>query len=352
LHRFGRRHESERRALHGPMTTARGKTMTASRAAIALVAMLSIWPCGIHQARADDYPSRPIRLVVPAPPGGILDLLARLLSQNLEQSLGQPVVVENRGAAGGNLGVELVAKAPPDGYSLCLIQVGNVAANPYLYKDLAFDPLRDLAPVATLASSPEIVTAYPGLPANNLSQLIALAKKEPGKLSYGSAGVGTSTHLGAALFEQMSGTKLLHVPYHGMGPALLDLIAGRVQLAFSGLAPIKSDLQAGTLKALAVARSTRLKAAPTIPTADESGLPGYEFITWFGVVAAGRTPAPIVQKLNAAINAMLKRPEIDQRFSDLGMEPLVETPAAFSTLIQKDYKKYGAMIKAAHIQTN
>ncbi len=303
-------------------------------------------------ASADTYPSRPIRLVVPAPPGGILDILARILSDNLGRSLGQAVVVENRGAAAGNLGVELVAKAAPDGYSLCLIQVGNVAADPHLYKDLSFDAVRDLAPVATLASSPEIVVANPALPANNLTQLIALAKKEPDKLSFGSAGVGTSTHLGAALFEQMTGTKLLHVPYHGMGPAILDLTAGRVQLAFSGLAPIKGGLETRALKALAVARSTRLKAAPNIPTADEAGLPGYEFITWFGVVTTAGTPSPIVQKLNAASNAILTKPEIVQRLSELGMEPLVDTPAAFSALIQRDYEKYGAMIKAAHIQIN
>jgi tripartite-type tricarboxylate transporter receptor subunit TctC len=326
--------------------------MTTSRVAAVLLAALAISTCAIHPTLADDYPSRPIRLVVPATPGGILDILARLLSERLDHSLGQPVVVENRPAAAGNLGVELVTKAAPDGYSLCLIQVGNVAANPHLYKDLSFDPLRDLAPVATVASSPEIVVAYAGLSANSLAELIALAKREPGKLSYGSAGVGTSTHLGAELFAQMSGTKLLNVPYHGMGPAILDLAAGRVQLAFSGLAPIKSGLESGSLKALAVARSTRLKAAPAIPTADEAGLPGYEFITWFGVEATAGTPPSIVQELNTAINTILETPDIKQRFLELGMEPLAETPAAFSARIQKDYEKYGAMIKAAHIEVN
>ena len=326
--------------------------MTISRVAAILFATLALGLCVIHDACANDYPSRPIRLIVPAPPGGILDILARLLSERLDRTLGQPVVVENRPAAAGNLGVELVAKAAPDGYSLCLIQVGNVAANPHLYKDLSFDPLRDLAPVAALASSPEIVVAYPGVPANNLSELIALAKREPGQLSYGSAGVGTSTHLGAELFAQMSGTKLLNVPYHGMGPAILDLIAGRVQLAFSGLAPIKGGLEAGSLKALAIAQPTRLEAAPAIPTADESGLTGYEFITWFGVEATADTPTTIIQKLNAAINSILEEPDIKQRFIELGMEPLAETPAALSVRIQKDYEKYGAMIKAAHIEVN
>jgi tripartite-type tricarboxylate transporter receptor subunit TctC len=307
--------------------------------------------CGAARAAdADDYPSRPIHLIVPATPGGISDILARLLSDNLNRIFGQSVIVENRGAAGGNLGVEMVAKADPDGYSLALIQVGNVAINPYLYKDLSFDPLHDLLPVAAIASSPQIVTAYPGLAANNLTGLIALAKQEPGKLSYGSAGIGTSTHLGAELLAQMAGVKLLHVPYRGMGPALLDLTAGRVQLAFVGLAPIKSSLESGALKALAVAQSSRLKAAPTVPSADESGLPGYEFITWFGVVTTHGTPPAIVEKLNTAINSILDMPPIRQRFLDFGMEPLVESPSDFSVRIQKDYEKYGTMIRAAQIK--
>jgi tripartite-type tricarboxylate transporter receptor subunit TctC len=326
--------------------------MAMLRAPATVFVVAAIWSYAVLGTWAGDYPTRPIRLIVPAAPGGLSDFLARLLSEYLDHALGQPVVVENRPAAGGNLGVEIVAKAPSDGYSLGLIQVGNVAINPYLYKDLAFDPLRDLEPVASVANSPQIVTAYPGVPANNLSELIALAKQEPGKLSYGSAGVGTSTHIGAVLLEQMSGIKLLHVLYRGMGPALIDLTAGRVQLAFIGLGAIKSNLEAGTLKALALAQPTRLAAAPTIPTADESGLPGYEFNTWFGVVTTTGTPAAVVQKLNAAINELLEKPETKQRFSDLGMEPLAATSAAFAARIQKDYEKYGAMIKAAHVELN
>lgn len=324
--------------------------MTLSQLATALVVGAALWSGPALADEAGDYPNRPIRLIVPAAPGGISDILARVLGDNLNRMFGQSVVVENRGAAGGNLGVEMVAKAEPDGYSLSLIQVGNVAINPYLYKDLSFDPLHDLQPVAAVASSPQIVTAYPALPANNLTELIALAKQEPGKLSYGSAGIGTSTHLGAELLAQMAGVKLLHVPYRGMGPALIDLTAGRVQLAFVGLAPIKASLESGTLKALAVAQSSRLKAAPTIPTADEAGLPGYEFITWFGVVTTHGTQPAIVEKLNTAINSILDTPAIRQRLFDLGMEPLVKSPAAFSTRIQKDYEKFGVMIKAAQIK--
>jgi tripartite-type tricarboxylate transporter receptor subunit TctC len=320
--------------------------------ATAVLIGTSLCSSSVCNAYAEDYPDRPIRLVVPAVPGGISDILARILADDLNKMFGQPVVVDNRGAAGGNVGVEIVAKAPPDGYSLALIQVGNVAINPHLYKDLPFDPLHDLVPVASVASSPQIVTAYPGLPANNLTELIALAKREPGSLSYGSAGVGTSTHLGAELLAQMAGVKLLHVPYRGMAPALLDLTAGRLQLAFVGLAPIKSSLDSGALKALAVAQASRLKAAPSIPSADEAGLPGYEFITWFGVVTTQGTPSAVVQKLNTTINAILDKPEVRQRLFDLGMEPLAESPAAFSARIQKDYEKFGAMIKAAGIEAN
>jgi tripartite-type tricarboxylate transporter receptor subunit TctC len=324
--------------------------MVASRIALFLVAGLAL-SCGAPQAAsADDYPSRPIHMIVPAAPGGISDILARLVADHLGQMFGQSIVVENRAAAGGNLGVDMVAKAAPDGYSLCLIQVGNVAINPHLYKDMAFDPLHDLAPVAPVANSPQIVTAYPGVPANNLAELVALAKKEPGQLSYGSAGIGTSTHLGGELLAQMTGIKLLHVPYRGMGPALIDLTAGRVQLAFVGLAAIKSALENGSLKALAVAQSTRLKAAPAIPSADEAGLPGYEFITWFGIVTTRGTPDAIIQKLNGAVNAVLQMDDIKQRMFEFGMEPLVETPAAFSARMQKDYDKYGAMIQAAQIK--
>ena len=301
-------------------------------------------------AEADDYPNHPIRLIVPAAPGGILDILARLTADDLDKTFGQRVIVDNRGGASGNLGPDMVAKAPPDGYSLCLIQIGNVAANPHLFKDLTFDPLRDLQPVAPVASSAQIVTAYPGLPAKNLTELLALARQAPGTISYGSAGVGTSAHLGAALLEEMGHVKLLHVPYRGMAPALVDLTAGRVQLAFIGLAGIRSGLETGSLKALAVAQSTRLKAAPDIPSADEAGLPGYEFIAWFGVVTTGGTSPAIVQKLNSAINAMLKKPAIDQRLADNGMEPMIESPAAFAARIQSDYEKFGKIIREAGIK--
>lgn len=325
--------------------------MSSSRLVMAACAVWGLLLAGRSQpATAQDYPSKSIRLVVPAAPGGISDLLARLLSDHLNRAFGQPVVVENRGGAGGNVGADLVAKAAPDGYSLCLVQIGNLAINPHLYKDMPFDALTDLVPVALVASSPIVVTATPSLPANNLSQLIALAKREPGKLNYGSAGVGTSTHLAGELLAQMAGIHLVHVPYRGMGPALVDLAAGRTQLSFVGLALLKGHLEDGTLKALAVAQSKRLAAAPTIPTADEAGLPGYEFVTWFGVVTTRGVLPAIVNRLNGEINAMLKEPAVDKRLQEAGMVPMIESPEAFAARIKKDYDKYGAIIKAANIK--
>lgn len=324
--------------------------MVLSRLSAFVLAGMILWSGATRSADAEDYPNRPIHLIVPAAPGGISDVLARLISKDLSEKFGQSVVVENRSGTGGNQGVEIVARAAPDGYSLCLIQIGNVAISPYLFKDLGFDPLHDLLPIAAVASSPQIVTAYPGLPANNLSELISLAKREPGQLSYGSAGIGTSTHLGGELLAQMAGVKLLHVPYRGMAPAVIDLTAGRLQLAFVGLAATKGELDSGALKALAVSQASRLKAAPTIPTADESGLPGYEFITWFGVIAPQGTPPAIVEKLNSAINSILESPNMRQRFYDLGMDPLIESPSDFALRIKKDYEKFGAIIKAAQIK--
>lgn len=325
--------------------------MNSSRSVLVAFATCMILLAVLSQpATAQDYPRKSIRLVVPAAPGGISDLLARLLSDHLNRAWGQPVVVENRGGAGGNLGVDLVAKAAPDGYSLSLIQIGNVAINPHLYKDMPFDALTDLVPVASVASSPVIVTATPSLPANSLGELIALAKREPGKLNYGSAGVGTSTHLAGELLAQMTGIQLVHIAYRGMGPALVDLVAGQTQLSFVGLAVIRSHLESGTLKALAVAQSKRLAAAATIPTADEAGLPGYEFITWFGIVTTNGAPPAIVKKLNSEINAMLKEPAVVKRLQDNGMDPMIESPQAFAARVRKDYDKYGGIIKAANIK--
>src|SRR5262245_38932082 len=263
-------------------------------------------------AFAQDYPTRPIRLIVVTAAGGLMDVAARVTADNVGKALGQRVVVENRPGSGGNLGAEAVAKAEPDGYTLGLIQLGNVAINPYVYTGMTFDPLNDLAPVAPVTSSAILVVANAGLPANDLRDLIALAKREPGKLSYASGGPGTAPHLAGEMFKTMAGVDILHVPYRGVGPAVTDLTGGHVQLTFAGWGAVRSAVEAKLAKVLAVAQSKRLAAAPQFPTSAESGLAGYEFATWFGIVAPRGTPAPMIATLAQHIHAMQDDPQVQR----------------------------------------
>ena len=242
-----------------------------------------------------------------------MDVAARVAAESLDKSLGQRLVIENRSGSGGNIGAEAVAKAEPDGYTLGLIQIGNVAINPYVYPDMTFDPFTDLVPVAPLTSSAILVVANAKVPANDLRELIALAKREPGKLSYGSAGNGTAPHLAGEMFKAAAGVDILHVPYRGAGPAVNDTVGGHVQLTFVGLGAVRGPVDAGLLKILAVAQSQRLKSAPQYPTSAEAGLPGYEFVTWFGIVAPKGTPAPVIAKLVQHIHAMQDDPEVQQQ---------------------------------------
>lgn len=301
-------------------------------------------------AAGQAYPAKPIRMVVPAAAGGVSDILARVTADHLSRALGQPVIVDNRGGAGGNLGADIVAKAQPDGYSLCLISLGNVAINPFLMKDMPFDALTDLVPVAPVAVLPQVVVATSSLPANNLKELIGLAKREPGKLNYGSAGHGTTTQLAAELLAQMGGIQLVHVPYRGAAPAVVDVAAGQVQLAFVGLASAQPLLATGRIKILAVAADKRLSAAPDIPTSAEAGLPGYEFSTWFGLVTSRGTPTEIVAQLNHHVQAMFDEPAVQKRLLEGGLEPLRDSPEEFGARIKRDNAKFAAIIKAAGLK--
>jgi tripartite-type tricarboxylate transporter receptor subunit TctC len=300
--------------------------------------------------RAEDYPAKPIRLVVVTAAGGLMDVAARVAVEYLGKSLGQPIIIENRPGVGGNVGTESVVRATPDGYTLGLVQLGNIAINPYVYPDMTFDPLKDLAPVAPVTSSAILVVANAKLPANNLTELIALAKKEPGKLSYGSAGPGTAPHLAGEMFKAMAGVDILHVPYRGAGPAVNDTIGGHVQMTFVGLGAVRGPVEAGSLKILAAAQSQHLTMAPQIPTSAESGLPGYEFITWFGVVAPKATPRPIIDKLVQHIHAMQDDPEVQARLAQGGLEPLKESPEQFATRMKSDYERFGPIVKAANLK--
>ncbi len=302
------------------------------------------------RTRADDYPSKPIRLIVVTASGGLMDVAARVLAESLDKSLGQRLVIENRGGSGGNLGTEAVVKADPDGYTLGFIQIGNVAINPYVYPNMGFDPLTDLMPVAPVTSSAILVVANAKVPVNNLKELIALAKKEPGKLSYGSAGNGTAPHLAGEMFKTEAGVNILHVPYRGAGPAVNDTIGGHVQLTFVGLGIVRSPADAGLLKILAVAQDHRLKDAPQYPTSAEAGLPGYEFVTWFGVVAPKGTPRPIIDKLVKHIHLMQDDPAVQKRLAAGGLEALKETPEQFGARMRRDHDRFRDIVKAANLK--
>jgi tripartite-type tricarboxylate transporter receptor subunit TctC len=301
-------------------------------------------------AQAEDYPAKPIRLIIPTAAGGLMDVAARVLADSLDKSLGQRLVIENRSGSGGNIGAEAVAKAEPDGYTLGLMQIGNVAINPYVYPDMGFDPLTDMIPVAPVTSSAILVVANAKVPAKDLKELIALAKREPGKLSYGSAGNGTAPHLAGEMFKAAAGIDILHVPYRGAGPAVNDTIGGHVQMTFVGLGAVRAPVDAGMLKILAVAQPTRLKDAPQYPTSAEAGLPGYEFVTWFGVLAPKGTPAAIVDKLVKHIHAMQDDPEVQKKLATAGLEPLRESPEQFGARIRRDHARFRDIVKAANLK--
>jgi len=304
----------------------------------------------VSALQAQDYPSKPIRLIVATAPGGLMDVPGRLFADNVDRALGQRVLVENRGGAGGNLGAEAVAKAAPDGYTLGLIQLGNVAINPFIFKDMTFDPLVDLVPVAPLTSSAIVIGISAKLPASNLAEFIALAKKDPGRINHGSAGPGTFPHLASELFSSMSGAKLTQVHYKGTGPALADLIGGQVQTVFAGLGVLRAQAAAGNVRILLVAQKTRLRTAPEVPTAEEAGLPGYEAITWFGIVAPKGTPDRIVATLNRQIHAMQDDPAVLKRLAEGGLDALKESPGEFGARIRRDYERYREVVKSAGLK--
>lgn len=301
-------------------------------------------------APAQDYPNKPIRLIVVTAAGGLMDVAARVTAEHVGKSLGQSIIVENRPGGGGNLGAEAIAKAPPDGYTIGLIQLGNVAINPHVYTDMTFDPLTDLVPVAPVTSSAILVIASTKLAASDLRGLIALAKAEPGKLSYGSGGPGTAPHLAGEMFKSQAGVDILHVPYRGVGPAVNDLTGGHIQLTFAGWGAVRGPVEAGRAKILAVAQPQRLKSVPQFPTSAESGLPGYEFATWFGIVAPKGTPAPIVAKLASHIHAMQDDPAVQKSLADGGLEALKESPEQFGVRIRRDHDRFRDIVKAAKLK--
>jgi tripartite-type tricarboxylate transporter receptor subunit TctC len=300
-------------------------------------------------AEAADYPTRPIVLIVPYPAGGGNDLIARLVANRMSATLGQQIVIENRGGAGSTIGTRDVARSAPDGYTL-LIATSSLAINPSLYPDAGYDPRKDFAPIGLIATSPNLVLVNPSVPAKSIAELIALAKKEPGKLDFASTGTGTSTHLSALLFEDMAGVTFTAVPYKGVAPALTDLMGGQVSVMFCPTASAVGLVRQGSLRALAVTGATRSPQFPDLPTVAEAGLPGYDAGLHYGLVAPAGTPAAVIEKLNAALRAAVTSPEFKERISADGVEPLASTPEDYAADIASEEAKWAGLIKKAGLK--
>jgi tripartite-type tricarboxylate transporter receptor subunit TctC len=295
-------------------------------------------------ALAQSWPSRPLRLVIPFAPGGGADIAGRVIGQELGDVLGQAVVIENRTGAGGTIAPNNVAKSPPDGYSLVLGHLGGIAIAPHLYKDLPFDPINDLAPVTLVVNGLSVLVVNPDLPVKNVGELIAHAKAKPGQLSFSSAGSGTDTHLAGELFKSMTGTAMVHVPYRGGAPALVDLLAGRVQLSFASVATTISAIQAGTLRALAMTGKNRFEGLPGVPTIAEAGVPGYEINNWYGIFVPANTPQAIIQRLNGETIRILQKPDIRAKLIAAGLEPLWSTPEEFADYVRAETAKWRKIV--------
>ena len=296
------------------------------------------------------YPVKPIRLVVPFAPGGSTDTIARLIGQKLDEALGQQVIIDNRPGAGGNLGVDYVAKSAPDGYTLIFGHVGTFGFGPSLYAKLPYDPIRDFAPVALFAMVPNMLVVHPSLPASNVKELVALARARPGQLNYGSSGNGSASHLATEYFKLLSKTDITAIPYKGTGPLVTDLIAGQTSLTITGVPPLYPHVQSGRLRALAVGSVKRLPLLPSLPTIAEAGVPGYESSTWFGPLAPAKTPREIIVRLNVELMKMLQRPDVRARFAAEGIEALGSTPEEFGTYIKSEIERWSRVIKAAHVR--
>lgn len=302
-------------------------------------------------AYAQAYPSRRISLIVPFTPGGSTDILARALGQALTEVWKQPVTIDNKPGAGGAIGAQAAARAVPDGYTLLMGHIGTLAVNPTLYPKLAYNPVRDFAPVALVAMVPNVLVVNPAVPARTVTELIALARAKPGALTASSGGQGSAAHLAIEYFKQASATDILHVPYKGTGPAVTDLIAGQVTMTMTGLPPLLQHIRAGKLRALGVASRTRLPQLPDVPTLIESGMPGFEATQWYGVVAPAKTPAPVVDQLASQIRRSLAQPELKQRLENEGAQPSDMGPAEFGRLIQEEIARWAKVIRAAKIET-
>jgi len=317
-----------------------------------LAAILLGWTVVLAAVAQESYPAKPLRIVVPFAPGGSTDIVARLIADRLAAAVGQPVVVENRAGAAGNIGAEAVAKSAPDGHTLLMATTGVMAINNALYAGIGYDAARDLEPVIFVASITNVLAVPPELPAASVAELIALAKRQPGKLTFASSGAGSSTHLSAELFKSMAGVEVLHVPYKGSGQALADLMAGRVSMIFDNMPSALPYVRAGKLRALAVTGTKRSPAMPELPTISEAGLPGYESLSWSGIAVAAGTPKDTIARLNREIDALLVRSDMRQKLAELGADAVGGRPEVFDAHVRAERDKWTQLIRSRNITVN
>jgi len=315
---------------------------------LAAVALLSAFPV---LAAAQAFPSKPVKIIVPFAAGGATDVVARLLAQKLQDVWGQPVVVENKAGAGGNIGADLVAKSPGDGYTLLMASGSIVTANPHMYKSLTYDPARDLVPVTNVSSGPQVIAVHPAVPAKDLREFIAMAKASPKKVNYGSAGIGTQTHLAAENFSYAAGIDMTHVPYKGESAAITDLMGGQIQLATPNLAAALNQIKEGKLRALAVTSRERSPQLPDVPAASEV-LPGFENAGWFGLMAATGTPKDVIEKIQRDSAKILLSAEFREKLAQQGMSPVANTPADFAVAIREESARWAKVIKERGLTAN
>jgi tripartite-type tricarboxylate transporter receptor subunit TctC len=339
---LGHTHQHQEENRHG---------VVSPRAFVVLAVVVSLF-AGLWSAAASAqaYPLKPIRLIVPFPSGGVIDIVGRVVAQRLSQGLGQSVFVDNRAGAAGTVGVEAGAKSPGDGYTLVLGTTGTLASAPSLYPSLGYDPIKSFAPVSLLVSAPFLVVVHPSVPANSLKGLIDFSKSRPGQLNFGSVGSGSPPHIAGEMFRSAARVDLVHVPYKGLPTGVTDLITGRIQIMFNQLAPFLPSIHAGKLRPLAVAASNRIPQLPSVPTAAESGLPGYEVSIWMGLLAPSGTPHNVITRLNAEVVKALATKEVQDSLTAQGFEPNGSTPEQFSTLIVSESAKWSRAIKASGVK--
>jgi tripartite-type tricarboxylate transporter receptor subunit TctC len=330
---------------------AAGRGLSRALCALPLAAGMALAPCPAPAQAPDSWPSRPVRLILPFPPGGGTDILGRLVSERLSADLGQPVVTENRGGAGGNVGAEAAARSAPDGYTFVLV-APSLAISPSLYSKLNYDPVRDFAPVSLVATVPNVIVTHPSVPANTLAEFIRLAKTKPGGMNFGSGGSGTSNHLAGELFNIVAGVKLVHVPYKGVNLAMNDVLSGQIHFVVIGVPAAAPHIKAGKLRALALITPARSPALPEVPTVAEAGLPNFEVTTWYGVLAPAGTPKPVVSRLNAALVRIMHTPEMKERLATMATDPVTNTPEEFADYIKREIVKWGEVVRRAGLKAD